>query len=263
MIRELNWYEIKESFQSSIPFNHVVIDNFFIPEVADKISEEFPDFYDSSLNDHHSPLEIKKTMNRWDRFPPTTYRAFSFLNSRNFVERLSHLVDRDDLVSDPGLNGGGWHMHTRGGNNNIHLDYNVHPKLNLQRKLNIIVYLTKDWQSAWKGGLELWSHDEVQKEPLQKVHTIENKFNRAIVFDTTQNSWHGLPNSIECPLGVVRKSIAAYYLCAAPAITEERGRALFAPREEQKNDESIKELIKKRASVSQSASVYNTKHSEK
>jgi Rps23 Pro-64 3,4-dihydroxylase Tpa1-like proline 4-hydroxylase len=202
-------------------------------------------------------------MNRWDRFPPTTYRAFCYLNSEAFVGELRNLINRNDLVSDPGLNGGGWHMHSRGGNNNVHLDYNVHPKMNLQRKLNIIIYMTKDWESSWNGGLEFWSHDEESKGPGQLEKTIENKFNRAVIFDTTQNSWHGLPNRIECPEGVLRKSLASYYLCAAPAITESRGRALFAPREEQKNDEYVKELIKKRASVSQSASVYNTKHSEK
>ncbi len=259
MIRELNWHEIKERFASSEPFNHVVIDNFFIPEIADKISEEFPDFNDAGLNDHNSPLEIKKTMNRWDRFPPTTYRAFSYLGSDKFLNEMRNLIDRNDLVFDMGLNGGGWHMHGRGGNNNIHLDYNIHPKMNLQRKLNIIVYMTKGWQSSWNGGLELWTGYETAKEPKELVKVVENKFNRAIIFDTTQNSWHGLPNTIECPEGIIRKSIAAYYLCAAPAQSEERGRALFAPREEQKNDESVKELIKKRASISDSASVYNTK----
>ena len=114
MIRELNWYEIKENYESSKPFEHVVIDNFFLPEIADKISEEFPDFNDAALNDHNSPLEIKKTMNRWDRFPPTTYRAFAFFNSTPFLEELRNLCNRMDLVFDPGLNGGGWHMHTRG-----------------------------------------------------------------------------------------------------------------------------------------------------
>jgi len=263
MLRDLNWDEIVDRFTSSEPFNHVVIDNFFIPEVADKISEEFPDFNDGELNDHNSPLEIKKTMNRWDKFPATTYRAFSLFGRESFLQNMRYLVNREDLVFDSGLNGGGWHMHGRGGNNNIHLDYNVHPKLNLQRKLNIIVYMTQDWQPSWNGGLEFWSHDDKTKQPKELVKVIENKFNRAIIFDTTQNSWHGLPNTILCPEGIYRKSIAAYFLCAAPAITEDRGRALFAPREEQKNDKLITELIQKRASVTQSASVYNTKYSQK
>lgn len=256
MIRDINWEDAARKFQSAIPFNHVIIDNFFLPEIADRLSEEFPDFNDSAINNYNSPLEIKKTLNHWDRFPPTTYRAFSYFGSRLFLDKMELIISGYDLEFDFGLNGGGWHMHGRGGNNNIHLDYNIHPKLHRQRKLNIIVYMTKDWDSSWGGGLELWSHDWDNNQPKELVHTVENKFNRAIIFDTTQNSWHGLPNAINCPEGVIRKSLAGYFTCAAPAQTEERGRALFVPREDQKNDQSVKELIKKRSSVSQSSTVY-------
>jgi hypothetical protein len=259
MIREINWYDAKIAFDKAEPFNHVVIDNFFTPEVADKISEEFPDFNDPKNNNHNSPLEVKKSLNIWDRFPPVTYRAFSLFGKQRFIDNMSLLVDLNDLEFDFGLNGGGWHMHGSGGNNNIHLDYNLHPKLGMQRKLNIIVYMTKDWNPQWGGGLELWSHDEANNQPKELIKVVENRFNRAIIFDTTQNSWHGLPKAINCPEGIVRKSIAAYFVCAAPCQTEERGRALFAPREEQKNDAEIQELIKKRASVSQSSSVYSTR----
>lgn len=259
MIREIDWYGVKNEFQNGEPFHHVIIDNFFLPEVADKISEEFPDFNAPFINNHNSPLEVKKTLNHWDKFPPATYRAFSLFGREAFLDNMRLICDKYDLQFDFGLNGGGWHMHGRGGNNNVHLDYNVHPKLHMQRKLNIIVYMTKDWDSSWGGGLELWTHDAENRQPGVLAKTVENKFNRAIIFDTTQNSWHGLPGTINCPEGVIRKSIAAYFTCAAPCQTEERGRALFAPREEQKNDAHIKELIRKRASVTESASVYNTK----
>lgn len=259
MIREIDWYSLKQEFSEGEPFHHVVVDNFFLPEVADKISEEFPDFNAPFINNHNNPLEIKKTLNHWDKFPPATYRAFALFGKNNFVENIRNMVEKWDLEFDFGLNGGGWHMHGRGGNNNIHLDYNVHPKLHMQRKINIIVYMTKGWEKDWGGGLEFWSHDDVNNQPLKLIKTIENKYNRAVIFDTTQNSWHGLPNAINCPEGVIRKSIAAYYVCAAPSITEERGRALFAPREDQKNDESVKEIIRKRASVTESHTVYNTK----
>jgi hypothetical protein len=46
------------------------------------------------------------------------------------------------LYPDPGLHGGGWHMHGAGGNLNPHLDYSIHPKSGLMRKLNIIIYLS-------------------------------------------------------------------------------------------------------------------------
>ena len=256
MIRELPWNSIREQFNDAYPFNHIVIDNFFDEEVALKLSEEFPAYNDPKINNHNSPLENKRTCNTWDRFPPCTYRAFMKFGSNDFLHEMQILCDSYSLVFDYGLNGGGWHMHSRGGNNNIHLDYNLHPKMKMQRKLNIIVYLTQDWNPEWGGGLELWSDRNNKPDKCEKV--VDNIFNRAIIFDTTQCSWHGLPNSINCPEGVIRKSLAAYYLQPAPAKTETRYRALFAPRPEQKDDMSVQELIRKRASISESATVYNT-----
>ena len=137
-------------------------------------------------------------------------------------------------------------MHSRGGKLNIHLDYNINPKLNLHRKLNLIVYLTEDWDTSWGGGLELWSHDEEKNLPLNREVVVDNIFNRAILFDTTQNSWHGLPQPITCPEGVYRKSIAVYYMTDIPEDANQRKRALYAPTKEQENDSDVLDFIKER-----------------
>ena len=93
----------------------------------------------------------------------------------------------------------------------------------------------------------LWSHDHETNSPLDKIKTVDCVFNRAVIFDTTQNSWHGLPNAIDCPEGIVRKSLAGYYVrpFSDTENVDPRERVLFAPREDQKNDDSIKELIHK------------------
>ena len=70
------------------------------------------------------------------------------------------------------------------------------------------------------------------------------------------NSWHGLPDPVTCPEGMSRNSLAAYYLCEAPEATENRGKALYAPTENQKGDVAIAELIKKRASLTHAKEVY-------
>ena len=137
-------------------------------------------------------------------------------------------------------------MHSRGGKLNIHLDYVINPKLNLQRKLNLIVYLTEDWDTSWGGGLELWSHNEETNLPDKREVVVDNIFNRAILFDTTQNSWHGLPQPITCPEGVYRKSIAVYYMTDIPENTNQRKRALYAPTKEQENDSEVLDFIKER-----------------
>lgn len=83
------------------------------------------------------------------------------------------------------------------------------------------------------------------------------KFDHAVIFDTTQNSWHGLPEPLACPDDQARQSLASYFLCDAPDGVDARGKALFSPTKEQENDTEILKLIKKRSSVESAASVYN------
>ena len=116
------------------------------------MEQEFPDFDDILWHEYRNAIEIKKVCNNSNVFPKLTYQVFSYLNSDAFVNTLSEILfDEKILYSDIGLNGGGWHIHKRGGRLNTHLDYSLHPKLGLQRKLNIIIYLNSKWQKAWGG----------------------------------------------------------------------------------------------------------------
>ena len=229
-----------------IPYDHWVLDDFFPVDVARRLANEFPDYNEPNWHWYNNPLENKKAKNHWYEFPQLTYQIFSHLNSTEFIETIREITGIQTLYPDVGLHGGGWHMHSRGGKLNIHLDYVINPKLDLQRKLNLIVYLTEDWDTSWGGGLELWSHNEETNLPDKREVVIDNIFNRAILFDTTQNSWHGLPQPITCPEGTYRKSIAVYYMTDLPEDTNQRKRALYAPTKEQANDSEVLDFIKER-----------------
>ncbi|NDG29190.1 2OG-Fe(II) oxygenase [bacterium] len=229
------------------PFDHWVIDDFIDLELANQLSNEFLDYNDINWFCYDNPLEQKKTINNWYLFPPSTYSFMSFLNSPKFVDNLCKLTGIENLIPDIGLHGAGWHIHGNQGKINLHYDYSIHPKLFLQRKLNVILYLSKEWDPKWGGNLEFWSHDEKQNKPKENVTTIEVKFNRAVIFDTTQNSWHGFPDPIKCPDKVYRKSIAMYYLCEPPIDVDQRKRALYAPTKDQKNNFDVLNLIKERS----------------
>ncbi len=254
-----------ESFKKQInnygmntPFDHVVIDNFFIKDVAKKLEVEFPDFNDNSLHAYDSAIEKKKSLNNWNSFPSLTYKTFYLLNSEIFIDFLSaHVCQKNKLYSDPGLNGGGWHMHKTNGKLNVHLDYSIHEKLNLQRKLNLIIYLNSNWKASWGGNLGLWKGN--QDQPQELTTSIQPKFNRAVIFDTTQNSWHGLPDPIKFPEGEFRKSLAVYYLCTPPGDTDPRNKALYHPTKEQEKDLKILELIKRRSNLNTAAASYSEK----
>ena len=191
------------------PFDYWILDNFLDIEDAKQLSKEFID-YDSPAEDivhYQGWIAEKKTCNKWDRFPPLTYKVFTNLLASNFISKLADITGVNPLYPDIGLHGGGWHMHGKGGRLSVHLDYSIHPKLNLQRKLNLILYLEEDYDPAWGGSLQFWSHDEKTKKPKDKIREVEPIFNRAVLFDTTQNSWHGFPEPIHPPAGKMRKSL--------------------------------------------------------
>ncbi len=229
------------------PFDHWIIDDFFPPDKAQRITENFPAYDDERWYFYENAIENKKTLQNWLRFPPEIYQTLQDLCSNDFIETIKSMTGIKNLYPDYGLHGGGLHMHGRGGNLNIHKDYSIHPRLKLQRKLNLIVYMSDDWDPTWGGGLELWSNNPKTNRPKELVKTVEPKFNRAILFDTTQNSWHGLPKPLTCPEGKYRKSLAVYYLTDVDENTEERYRALFVPTEDQLTDPKIVELCKERS----------------
>ena len=117
------------------------------------------------------------------------------------------------------------------------------------------MYITPDWQSSWGGGLEVWDHNE-DGTPSVLANTIENKFNRAVLFDTTQQSWHGLPKDLNCPEGTMRQSMAVYYVTEPADSADTRSRALFVPHGVQADDPAILELIKLRGAEATAEKMY-------
>jgi Rps23 Pro-64 3,4-dihydroxylase Tpa1-like proline 4-hydroxylase len=101
--------------------------------------------------------------------------------------------------------GGGVHKINRGGKLSIHIDYNNHPTTKQRRKLNLLIYLNKDWDKSWGSNLELWN-----KELTEKVIEVEPIFNRAVIF-TIDDAPHGHPYPLNCPENISRYSLALYY----------------------------------------------------
>lgn len=240
---------------STVPFMHFEIDRFLSDELAQKVNAEFPEYQSDIWYSYKNQIEDKKALNDWNKFPDNTYRLFAYLTSDRFIGVLSKMIGVT-LFADPGLHGGGWHMHGNGGKLNPHLDYNIHPKLGLQRKLNLIIYFCENWSDSWGGHFGLWEQNKDTGRPGKLVKEIPVGFNKAVIFDTTQNSWHGLSREVSAPEKNYRKSLAVYYLCTPPQGAENRGRALFAPTESQIGDLAIEELIQKRSQVSLSHQVY-------
>lgn len=238
-------FDFKSLRKESEPFDHWVIDEFLSEGFATDLASGFPSYSSDIWHHYSNPIEEKKTLNNWNLFSEEQYKLFVFLNSSEFVNQLSELVGVK-LYADSGLHGGGLHMHGESGNLNPHLDYSIHPKLKLQRKINIILYLEPNYKESHGGHLGLWQANEDFSDN-KLIREVAPIFNRAVIFDTTQNSWHGMSRPFIQDENVYRKSIAVYYLTEPASGASLRERALFGPREEQRGNPEVEDLIKRRA----------------
>ena len=188
------------------PFPHIVLDSLFPEEMAEGILNEFPTPQEIQWRRHQHAHSKKLATENEVQLGPFTRQVIYQLNSAVFIHFLETLTGIDGLIPDPHLWGGGLHQIERGGFLGIHADFNRHPKLKLDRRLNLLLYLNKNWKEEYGGHLQLWSRD--MKRCGQKLLPV---FNRCVIFSTTDFSFHGHPDSLTCPEGESRKSLALYY----------------------------------------------------
>ena len=199
-----------QQYKDNRPFPHIAIDTFFDDNIIRNLVADYPGEFDASWNrtflDAGAYEEQKLGLDRMEDLPPSIQSFINALNSKPFLEFLEQLTGIDGLVPDPYLYGGGLHMIPRGGRLAVHADFNVHEKLRLDRRLNLIVYLNYDWNPEWGGALELWDKDVKVKEKAYLPNA-----NRVVVFSTTDTAFHGHPDPLTSPKGKYRRSIALYY----------------------------------------------------
>lgn len=202
--------EMGEIYRCNRPFQHInlkdALDSMLIEDVSEEVNSFMPNNEKSFFG-----ANAKFTESRIDRLPKRTRSLLEFLNSDEWLRYLSSLVQIPDLRADPGLEGGGIHRTFRGGFLKVHTDFNWNDSIQLYRRINLILFLNKDWQENWGGALELWSRDRESE-----VKSYLPKINEMVIFGTDENSFHGHPFPLNCPEQISRNSIATYYYTAVP-----------------------------------------------
>ena len=212
--------ENKKKYLYNDPFPHLVIDDFFNEEILSSILKEFPDLSKSNNTIKNShPAEVKLSSDRGDSLQgKNSKNLLRYLNSSVFLDFLQELTSiKEKLIPDPHFIGGGLHELKKGGFLKVHADYCFHSETNLDRRINLLIYLNKNWKKEYKGDLELW--DKEMKNCKKKISPI---FNRVVIFNTTDIAYHGNPSIVSCPKNDSRKSIALYYFSNGRPKNEER-----------------------------------------
>lgn len=195
-----------QGYAQGHPFPHIVIDNFLPEAILDGILDEFPKPQDIEWKKFDAPAEKKLASTSELQMGEATRLLLYQLNSSTFIQFLEKLTGIPAIIPDPHFQGGGLHQIEPGGYLKLHVDFNRHKKLNLDRRLNLLIYLNKNWKEDYGGYFEMWDRNMTRCE--KKILPI---FNRCVVFSTTDFSYHGHPDPLTCPQGMTRKSLALYY----------------------------------------------------
>ncbi len=213
-----------ESYRVKQPYPYGGFDDFLPAEVLDHVLEELQTLPEAETT-FNRPQEKLKTSYVPERLPTYTRNLFYVLNSRPFVQFLENMTGIKGLIPDPYFAGGGVHVVGNGGHLDIHADFNHNAILNLERRLNVLIYLNKDWEKDFGGSFEIWNH-----EMTEMVESFVPLFNRMVCFNTGSTTWHGNPTPVNHPEGKPRMSLALYYYTATWDGTKRSHTTLFKPR---------------------------------
>jgi hypothetical protein len=198
---------LRERYVNARPFPHIVLDGLFPDGILEEVLAAFPK--PDEIEWRRFDNETEKKLGYWHEsaLRPELQLFLYEMNSAPMLQFLQALTGIEEgLVSDPYYGGAGPHQILPGGFLKVHVDFNWHPLLKLDRRLNMLVYLNKDWKEEYGGHLELWNRDVTRCEA--KILPV---FNRTVVFSTTDFSYHGHPQPLACPEGRSRKSVSFYY----------------------------------------------------
>ena len=199
---------LRQRYVGASPFPHIMLEEFLDADLLREISRSYPAsegkaFFDRDqerLKFQYQPHESSSALVR---------NLLAELNGRAFLGFLEEMTGIGGLISDPYYSGGGLHETKRGGHLGVHADFNLHSEMQVERRLNLLIYLNEDWAEDYGGKLELWDQQMKACEVAVAPH-----LGRAVIFSTNLDSYHGHPDPLACPPERSRRSIATYYYTA-------------------------------------------------
>lgn len=171
-------------------------------------------------------LDAMQSVKEWVRYENDAERKqtcagtgplFVALRSWTWLAFLEQLTGIGGLMADDSQYGGGLHVSEAGGFLGCHLDFSLHPKTGLERRLNLVAYLN----DCAGGETQLWDD-----EARNVARTVEPNAGRILLWECSETSYHGTaPVEGDEP----RITAAVYYYTQPRPGASPRRRALFVP----------------------------------
>jgi len=218
---ETDIHALHAAFCEAEPFPHVILEREQMEhvlgvELLQELASDFPAFEPEHARDDYGNINGKAVHTKIKELGSAYRELDAIVQSQAFLDLISRITGIPFLLYDPEYVGGGTHENLTGTELNYHIDFNYHPARKWHRRLNLILFLNEHWDPSWGGVLQL--HRNAWEDSGTPDAEVVPAFGRAVIFETSERSWHGFEVVTEAPDGGVlsRRSIALYFY------TEER-----------------------------------------
>lgn len=258
--KKINIASLREEFTSKKPFKYMVIDNFLPDNIAQELLAEFPNansnLWNVGYDDSGQPVKLAKdnpfekrmvAISDKNKFPESHRKIFQYFDSQEFLSLLRKITNIDNLLVDTTGRHAGLRGMLDGSHQHIHSDAIIHPQTGLRKRLSAILYLNKEWKKSMGGFLEIWNDNMTEC-----IRKISPDYNRLVVFECTEKSYHGVPETIELEdKNTMRLSLIFSYMSDPAGLKSSRKRAKFVARPTDSKDKEIERLREERESTDQ------------
>ena len=216
---------LKKQFNNSKDrIGYFYIDDLLPEEIALYIYARFPKPEQTTLK--RSLREFKHIAAQMDQYDPVLEEIVYAFQDQRIVDLVSDICSIKNPLPDSNLYAGGISMMGFENYLNPHLDNSHDKDRNLWRVLNLLYYVTPNWDEKNGGNLEIWPNG--LKKPQITIHS---KFNRLAVMATHQGSWHSVS---PVKINRIRCCVSNYYFSETPLLpTDEFHVTSFRGRPEQ------------------------------
>jgi Rps23 Pro-64 3,4-dihydroxylase Tpa1-like proline 4-hydroxylase len=243
---------------NSYPYPYLKQDNFLEIDFALKLQKEILNIPQEDWDRYNNPFEQKFTLRDKYNFPPLLKQLFDELTSDSFVSNLSTVVGYK-LKLDETRNFWGVHTYSPGDKLDIHVDAGMHPTLGLKKQVTLGIYLSYEWKEEYGCQLEIWKGENAYNDDaklIEKVNSVAPLFNRLVIFECNDYSWHGNPEPACGPSDSKRIFVTLSYLSEIFKDENKRKKAFFVARPDDPIDNEKNKLRLIRADPEKYKEIY-------
>lgn len=241
---------------------YIIIDNFLDSDTALLCQKEILNSTPDKWDRYNNCFEQKNTYRDKDNFPTNVNNLFNTFVSEDFVNNLNNLSGLK-LMNDTDKIFWGIHLFNNSDKLDIHVDAGRHLKTGLVKAITLGIYLSYNWSEENGGHIEFWEGDK-SNNVNPKIYSCKEKvlpiFNRFILFENNDTSWHGAPEPCICNNNEKRIFLTLSYLSSEKSnlFENERRKAYFVKRPDDPDNEEKDKMRLLRSNPETCKYVYNT-----